>query len=124
MRIRYFLSGMVLAGFLSAALTAPAQAAMLSTQQLATHAQRAEQAARVQGFVQRADVAAEFERLGVAPEQVQERLASLTDAELQQLVLNIDQQPAGGDALAVLGIVFLVLLVLELVGVTNVFSRF
>ena len=36
----------------------------------------------------------------------------------------IERLPAGGDGLlAVLGIVFVVLLVLELLGVTNVFSR-
>ena len=31
--------------------------------------------------------------------------------------------PAGGDVIAVIGVVFLVLLILELVGVTNVFNR-
>ena len=34
----------------------------------------------------------------------------------------IDQQIAGGDILAVIGIVFVVLLILELVGVTDIFK--
>jgi hypothetical protein len=34
----------------------------------------------------------------------------------------MEQLPAGGDIIAVVGIVFVVLLVLELVGVTNVFT--
>jgi hypothetical protein len=35
----------------------------------------------------------------------------------------IDSLPAGGDAIAVIGVVFLVLLILELVGVTNIFTK-
>ncbi len=36
----------------------------------------------------------------------------------------IDDQVAGGDLIAVLGIIFIILLVLELLGVTNVFNAF
>jgi uncharacterized membrane protein (Fun14 family) len=35
----------------------------------------------------------------------------------------MDQMPAGGDALAVIGIVFLVLIILELVGVIDIFKK-
>jgi hypothetical protein len=36
----------------------------------------------------------------------------------------MEQMPAGGDALAIIGIVFLVLLILEAVGVTDIFKKF
>lgn len=35
----------------------------------------------------------------------------------------LEQLPAGGSALAVIGIVFLVLLILDLTGVINIFRR-
>jgi hypothetical protein len=35
---------------------------------------------------------------------------------------SLDRQIAGGDAIAVIGVVFLVLLILELVGVTDIFK--
>ena len=47
----------------------------------------------------------------------------MPDQELQQLADRLQDLPAGGDsALAVIGVVFLVLLILELVGVTNIFT--
>ncbi len=72
----------------------------------------------------RDEVRAQLEGFGVESSMAAERAAQLSDAELQQLAMNIDSQPAGGSALAVVGIVFVVLLILELVGVTNVFSSF
>ena len=43
---------------------------------------------------------------------------------LLQITALLDTLPAGSGALGVLGALFLVLLVLELIGVTNVFSKF
>jgi len=43
--------------------------------------------------------------------------------ELSHLQNHINDLPAGSSALALLGAVFLVLIVLELVGVTNIFSK-
>ena len=52
------------------------------------------------------------------------RVADMSAAELEQIAGRIDQMPAAGDGIiVVLGVVFLVLIILELVGVTNVFRR-
>jgi len=61
--------------------------------------------------------------LGVTPEAAQQRIATLTDQELLALQQQIDSLPAGGSLLAVIGVVFVILLILDLTGVTNVFSR-
>lgn len=108
---------------LGATLQQPAVAAMVGTEQLAAGESRAADAAVVEAFLARDEVRQQLERWGVAPELAAERAAALSDAELQTLVQHIEQQPAGGDALAIIGIVFLVLLILELVGVINVFNR-
>jgi hypothetical protein len=121
---RSLVSGVVVAAMLAVSSWVPANAAMVTTEQLVSHDVRDARISQVQGFLARADVKQQLESWGVAPEQAEARVASLSDAELEQLAMNIDQQPAGGDVLIILGVVFLVLIVLELVGVTHIFSRF
>ena len=67
-------------------------------------------------------LARQMENLGVDPAVISDRLKGLTDAELIALEGRIDQETAGGSALGVIGAVFLVLLILELVGVTDIFK--
>lgn len=100
-----------------------ASAAVISTQEALSAQQRAMAEADVRNRMARDDVRQAMLRMGVAPAQADARVAALGDAELRQLQGQLDRLPAGGDALAVIGVVFLVLLILELVGVTNVFTR-
>jgi len=53
----------------------------------------------------------------------QARVAALSDAELAQLEGRLQQLPAGGGALGVIGAVFLVLIILEITGVIDVFKK-
>ncbi|WP_428312681.1 PA2779 family protein [Hydrocarboniphaga sp.] len=120
-------SGVVVTAMLAVSSWVPANAAMITTEQMvATDAGQMREArvAQVQGFLARADVKDQLVKWGVASEMADARVAQLSDAELEQLSMKIDQQPAGGDFLIVLGVVFLILIVLELVGVTHVFSSF
>ena len=48
---------------------------------------------------------------------------ALSEAEVATLAGQIGEAPAGGDALAVIGIVFVVLVILELVGVIDIFKK-
>ena len=61
--------------------------------------------------------------LGVNPADVDKRINGLTDTELARLSAGIQDLPAGGSIIWVIGVVFIVLLILDLVGVTNVFTR-
>jgi hypothetical protein len=99
------------------------QAGLIGTQTALAMEQQQGRLERIQGLVLRQDVQRQMVALGVKPVDVQERLAALTDEELQALEGRLDSLPAGGDALAVIGIVFVVLIILELVGVTNIFTR-
>ena len=69
------------------------------------------------------DVRAQFLERGVSPDEVDARIAALSTEELQTLSMQLDELPAGGSLLAVIGVVFVVLLILEMVGVTNVFTK-
>lgn len=100
-----------------------AQAEILDTPAVLAAASRAAQLDKVQATLQRADVAAQLEQLGVSPEAVGERVQAMTDAELQAFAQRLDQAPAGGDAFALIGAVFLVLIILEVVGVIDIFKK-
>jgi len=97
-------------------------AAPIGTQTLQQLENRQELIDHVRTGLARDDVRETLIHLGVAPEAAQERVAALTDSELQALSAQIDDLPAGGNVLALLGLVFVVLLILDLTGVTNVFS--
>jgi hypothetical protein len=99
-----------------------AGAGVIGTQQMIDSEARQEQLTRVESFLLRQDVADQLIEYGVAPEVVVERIKHMTNAELVALEGKIEEQIAGGDALALIGAVFLVLLILELVGVTDVFK--
>ena len=101
-----------------------ASASVITTDQYATADAHSASQARVNGFLSRDDVRAELQKYGVDPADAERRVASMTPEELAELDQRIGELPAGGDVVAVIGIVFIVLLILELVGVTNIFSKF
>jgi hypothetical protein len=104
-------------------LISSAQAAIVDTSVLVPSSRQADMDS-ISAQLARADVQRGLEQLGVAPQSIENRIAALNDAELRQLASEMRNAPAGGDALAVIGIVFLVLLILEVVGVIDIFSKF
>lgn len=116
-------NGVVVALTLAAMLVTslPAGAGIVGTEYMVTQEARAVSLDRIENVLAGEAVAAQLEAWGVAPGVVSARLAALSDVELQQLASSMESDPAGGDVLVVVGIVFVVLLILELVGVTNIF---
>lgn len=100
-----------------------ANAAMIGTLQAVESGNRAQDLATINASLARDDVRQQFAALGVDPAQVESRVAALTDSELSRLAGQMSDMPAGGDALAVIGIVFIVLLILELTGVIDIFKK-
>jgi hypothetical protein len=100
-----------------------AQAALVGTLQAVESGTRSLDLAKVNAALAREQVRDQMVALGVDPTVVDARVARLTDSELRSLAERMDQMPAGGDALAVIGIVFLVLIILELVGVIDIFKK-
>ena len=101
-----------------------AQAAIVGTlQAVEAGSSRAADLSTVTSTLARDQVRAQMLALGVDPAAVDARVARLTDAELRSLAERMDAMPAGGDALAVIGVVFLVLIILELVGVIDIFKK-
>jgi hypothetical protein len=101
-----------------------APAGMIGTAHLVNEESRAASLSRIEVLLARQDVSRQLEAFGVDPALVAERLNGLSHAELMQLEGQIESQVAGGDVVAIVGVVFIVLLILELVGVTDIFKSF
>jgi hypothetical protein len=100
------------------------QAEVIGTLAGLESAQRDNDLARVNRALATAEARDQLQALGVDQAQVDARLARLTDSELSTLADKLEQAPAGGDVLAVIGVVFVVLLILEAVGVIDIFKKF
>ena len=100
-----------------------AHADMLSTTMILSEAERSARVEMVETYLDREDVRSQMEAMGVDPALAAERVAGLTDAQLQQLALNIDSAPAGSGELGIVIAVLVILLLLELLGVTNIFRK-
>jgi hypothetical protein len=77
---------------------------------------------QVTSFLERAEVQARMQDLGVDPAAARTRVAALSDDEVAALADRIDQMSAGGsDVLTAVVVVFLILIILDLLGITNIF---
>ena len=100
-----------------------ARAELVGTLQAVESQTRGQDLATVNAALARNDVRAKFIELGVDPATVDARVSALTDSELRTLADRMDRMPAGGDFLALIGVVFVVLIILELVGVIDIFKK-
>jgi hypothetical protein len=104
-------------------LQTPAVAGVVSTAEAISAARGEDPRAVVDATMARADVRDQLAELGVDAAAIEGRLAALSDQEIATLAAQVESAPAGGDALAVIGIVFVVLIILELVGVIDIFKK-
>lgn len=70
------------------------QAGMISTDQVAAAAQ-ADARGQVNSYLARADVQSQLQTMGISPETASDRVAAMTDQEVQRLAGQIQSQPAG-----------------------------
>ena len=86
--------------------------------------ERQQQMGRVRAMLAREDVRQAMIQLGVASEDAQQRVEALSPDELTTVEQHLNTLPAGGNAvLVIIGVVFIVLLILEITGVTDVFKK-
>ncbi len=100
-----------------------AQAGLIGTQTVLQSETREGILHKADAWLAQQSVAQQLKQMGVKAADVQARIQMMTDEELQILAARMDNMPAGASALEVIGIVFIVLLILELLGVTNIFNR-
>ena len=80
----------------------------------------------IDNFLAKQEVQSKLLEFGVSAENVQARIATLTDEEIAQINEQIETMPAGGSAggaiLGVLVFIFIVLLITDILGFTKVFN--
>ncbi|MFO7737711.1 MAG: PA2779 family protein [Desulfatiglandaceae bacterium] len=102
-----------------------AQAALVGTSQILDQGYQEVDRDRLRAFLDRAEVRDQLEALGVDGDIASARINSLTNEEVANLVDRLDQLPAGGDGFGTLVgaalLVFIILLITDLLGLTDVF---
>ena len=102
-----------------------ANAEMVTTDTVIQNYNSTEDRTQVMDFMLREDVQQQLTTLGVDPEEAARRVASLSDEEIQGIAGRLEELPAGeggvGPIVGAIVIIFLVLLVTDLLGLTDVF---
>jgi Family of unknown function (DUF6627) len=117
-----FMTGLMLA------LAGPYQAAvaaLIPTEVASDSAKVALARENIKNFMARQDSQNLLIAKGISPEEAKARIDSLTDAEVLMVSQHIESMPAGGNAVGVIVgailLVFIILLITDLLGLTNVF---
>jgi len=74
-----------------------ATAGMIGTDQVAASTSAQSDRSTVHNFLSRADVASQLQSLGIDPSTARDRVAAMTEQEVQSLAGRINALPAGGD---------------------------
>lgn len=111
---------LLVALFTFMSVQAPVMAAMVTTEQLAYEQHTETQRDALRDFFSRDDVVAQLAERGVDVNAAQDRVGSLTAAEVAALHQQIDDLPAGEGLGVVIGIIVIFML-LDIAGVTDIF---
>ncbi len=116
-RFRRVMAGLLIVcmGGLTAPL--PALAGIVGTDTVVAGAERE----RLANMLDRSEVRARLQTLGVDPVNAKARVAALSDAEAAKLAAQLDELPAGGDLVGAAVLIFLVLLFTDIMGYTKIF---
>jgi hypothetical protein len=79
---------------------------------------------RLKGALQRDEVRKLLTSHGVTTEQAKARIDALTHQEVSQLAGQFDNKPAGGLIIETVIAAALVVVILELIGITDIFPQF
>jgi hypothetical protein len=99
----------------------PLQAAMIGTDTLLQQHQSQLNREQLVQLLGRDEVQQQLQALGVDAADARARVAQLTDSEVQQLNARLAELPAGGDVLSLAVLVFLVFVLTDVIGATDIF---
>ena len=129
MAIQSFLAGASIALVAQVVLAVPAagiaRAELVASERVHGAIHEAAARDRIRAFVDREDVRAQLEALGVTPAEARARMDVLGQAEVARIDAHLASLPTGEGAVETVVVamlnVFLVLLVTDLIGLTDVF---
>jgi len=100
----------------------PSYAGIISTEQLLQQQLESLDRQSLITMLDRDDVRRQLVERGVDPDDAKMRIAALSDEQVREMKDGIGELPAGGGVVGILVAVLLVLVILDIVGVTNIFS--
>ena len=98
-----------------------AQAAIISNGQVIHQIQQANDKTALLQTIKSVDVQEQLLSMGVTTADIESRVNQMTQEEISQLNQQIDQLPAGGGVLGVALVVFIVFVVTDVIGATDIF---
>ena len=102
--------------------TAPAIAGIVGTDSFLTEQSIQQDRENLRTLMTRSEVRTLLQQTGLTVEQAQQRVDALTDTEVRQLAQRFEELPAAGDAAVVILVIALVVIILELAGITDIFT--
>ena len=99
----------------------PAQAAMIGNAQIINQHPSQQTRDDLQQLLEQESAHQQLQAWGVNPEQISSRINSLTDAELARVNRQVNELRAGGDILGILLVIFIVFVITDVIGATDIF---
>ncbi|PAU51846.1 PA2779 family protein [Pseudomonas indica] len=99
-----------------------AQAAMIGTPEVLAEQQLQVDRQQLLTMLDDQDVKKKLESLGIQKEQVEQRINSLTPAELAQFNQQLDQAPAGAGVVGIIVLFLVIFIITDLLCATDIFS--
>lgn len=96
-------------------------AAMISNDIVINHVQHNNAKAELLQTINRSDIKQQLLSMGVKPEDIESRINLMTREEIAQLNHQFDELPAGGDILGIILIIFIVFVITDVIGATDIF---
>lgn len=105
-----------------ASYSLPAYSGLVTTEQLIQEQLQSLDKRSLVSMLDREEVRQQLVDRGVDPDYAKQRIAALSDAQINEIKANIDELPAGSSVVGILIAVLLVLVILDIIGVTNIFT--
>jgi hypothetical protein len=96
-------------------------AAIVSNAQFIQQTQVMNDRAELLQLINRSDVQQQLLELGADISDIENRINNMTQQELAQLDQHISQLPAGGDALGLVVLIFIIFVITDVIGATDIF---
>jgi hypothetical protein len=99
----------------------PARAAMVDNERIIGERQGTLDRTTILNVLDRQDTLQQLQNWGVDPQQARARVNDLTQDELAAINRQLDDLRAGGDILGILLVIFIVFIITDAVGATDIF---
>lgn len=119
--LKKILTLLVMSSVLVMGVSTPGFADVISTEDLASVSDIESKRSAIKSFLARDAVKSKLSAWGVGEQDVRQRVDALTDQEVQEMIENMDAMPAGEGILETVIAILVILLLLDIAGVTDIF---